>query len=121
MIERHADRELTGKSLAEMQQRSFQSLHRLHGFGEDQNAEAERKAVLQHADNVGVHKRLAAREPDLNRWGGQAHSLAQKPLNVPTSQIDEAVVLGRGFDIAVVAGDIAKRARVEPKGLVAPE
>ncbi len=42
-------------------------LHRLHGVGEHEHLEAACERVLDQAQHVRVHERLAAGEPDLAR------------------------------------------------------
>ena len=69
---------------------------------------------LDDRDDVGVHKRLAAGQPDLAGRRGPGGDLVEKADYLRERDISQPVVLGARFDIAVPAGQVAQRAGVEP-------
>src|SRR5262249_38860853 len=84
-------------------------------MGQHQDPKATTEAVFQHAKKFRVHERFAAGKPDLFRSPSMALDLVRGGRNCIVREIDEAVVPGTRFDIAVAASDVAKRAGVEPQ------
>ncbi len=114
-IERDTKREPARMRGMECRKRGLHMLHRLHGIGEDEDAETCGERVVGHADHVGVHKGLAAGEADFGGRMGETCGFVEKSADLGAAEINERVIARARFDVAITAGEIAKRAGVEPE------
>ena len=117
MIERDPDDELSTETIVEVDQLTLASPHRPHCVGEHEHSIAVRKTVLQHPQEVGIHEWLAAGESDFLGPPSVPLNFIEIRCNFASDEIDEPVVARARFDVAVAAGDIAKRPSIEPKRL----
>ncbi len=91
--------------------------HRAHSVCEHENFKTSLKRCFHHTDHLGVHERLAAREGDLCDRPAECFDFFKIRLDLGAGHIDEGVVGGRAFDIAICAGDVAECTCVEPERL----
>jgi hypothetical protein len=91
----------------------FEAAHRAHGVGQHQHFEAAPERRVEHAEHVGVHEGLAAGEADFTR--AEPACLVEEKIDFGQRRIDQGVVPGRAFDVAVLAGEIAQGAGVDPQ------
>src|SRR5262249_49242039 len=77
MVERYANCQFVTKAIPDVEKRVLDSLHRPHRIGKHQNAESARETILDHAEEVRIHERLAAGEPDLFRAPAVALDLVE--------------------------------------------
>ena len=91
--------------------------HGPHRIGEYQCAMAALQAVGQHCHEVWVHEGLAASEADFLGAEVFARDLVEIVRHLAVIDVDQAVIGGRGLDVAVGARQIAQRPRVDPQRL----
>ena len=115
VIQRDPQRQPRAVLFAQGQETGRAFHHRAHGVGQHQHAKAAAQAIRQHLEQLGIHEGLAAREPDFLRRQLVRGDLVQVRADFGGAQIDQAVIRRAGLDIAVLAGQVAERACVEPK------
>jgi hypothetical protein len=93
------------------------SLHRPHGIGQHESSISACERLPEHLDQVGVHERLSAREPDLFDGQAQRFDLIEELAQLAQREKRQAVAQRAGFHVAVTALDVAEGASVEPQGL----
>src|SRR5262249_6015588 len=120
MVERYANGQLVTKAILDVEKLSLAALHRPHRIGKRQNAESARETIPDHAEELRIHERLAAGEPDLFRAPAVALDLVEIRGDFVAREIEEPIVPRARFYVAVLAGDVAERSGVEPKRLQAP-
>lgn len=96
-------------------------VHRLHGVGQHHRMKAALEALLDHLDDLRVHERLAAGKPDLACTASVALDRIEIGPDFFKRDVGKAVVTRGRLDIAVSAGDIAERSRVELKRIQLPK
>ena len=75
------------------------------------------EAHRQHREEMRVHERLAAGEADLARAEPEGRDFVEIGSYLSRRDVDEPIVVRTRFDIAVLAGDVAERAGIDPKRL----
>jgi len=70
VVQADAHGQSTGVARVQPRERLPPQHHRAHGVGQHQGAQAQRHGVFQHSGKLGIHERLAAREPHLLEWVG---------------------------------------------------
>jgi hypothetical protein len=70
---------------------------------------------IAFAEKIWVHERLAAGEADLARANGGVGGFHKERCDFGACDIDQRIILGRAFDVAALARDVAQRAGVEPQ------
>ena len=70
---------------------------------------------LQHCRQPGVHERLAAGEADQAGAEAQRFDLVEIFIDLGAAQVNQPVIFGRGFYVAMLAGQVAQRAGIEPQ------
>jgi hypothetical protein len=121
VIDRDAHAQPAGMAPVQREQRLGLLHHRPHRVGQHQRLEAAAEHVCQHRRQVRVHERIAAGEADLLGAEAKQRRLVEIFADFGRREIDEAVVPGRGFDIAVAAGQVAQGSGVEPQGAQLPQ
>ena len=121
MVERNPKGELVAMAALKIAQARLEPLQRPHCVGEHHDREPALEALLQHVRQGRVHERLAAREADLLGAPTVALDLVEECRHIRAIEIDQAVVPGARFDVAIAAGDVAERAGVEPERPQVPQ
>ena len=115
MVDRHANFKLVTVALLQFQQGLGTLFHGAHGVGQHQGAKTSGQRVFQHGQKVRVHERLSAGEADFFGAELLALNLVQVAGHLRSRQIDQRVIAGCGFDVAIDAGQVAQRAGVKPE------
>src|SRR5262249_6197792 len=82
---------------------------------QDEDPESPRETILENRDELRIEEWLAAGESDFFRTPTVPFDLVEINRDLAPLEIDQPVVLRARFDVAVAAGDIAKRSGIEPK------
>ena len=119
VVEADADREAPAEARVEVEQPALHlgSLHRLHGVAEHQHLEAALQGIPHQLDQVRVHEGLTAREADLAGAKPSGLDLVEVGRGLGRRYVGEPAVARARFDIAVLTGNVAERAGVDPERL----
>src|SRR6516165_8815576 len=74
-----------------------------------------RQNILEDHGQLGVHKRLSAGKADQRCRQRTGFDLVEVVRDLDRRQVNQAIVLGRGYDIAMPASQIAQRPGIEPE------
>ncbi len=90
------------------------SHHRAHGIRKDQYLIPTFQRGAEHGYNVGIHERLTTGKSNLGYRPVSGRNLIKVLRNFGFGHVDEAVILRAAFDVAIHAGNVAKRSSIEP-------